>query len=1079
MLALKTLKRLNRLCVFIFLKELHLLQLKIIQFMDFTDEQREAAIEAKKLNDKRQDNKQHCQKIDQGIAKLDSNSPSRAIWELVQNARDLSLECCFEIILKNDSITFKHKGNPFTPDTLTSLVKQVSSEEKENSDTVGQYGTGFLSTHIFSRIIKICGSLQIAKGFFINFKDFEIDRTYNNISEFIDKLVIQLDNVDKLMKEPVYPTPDEWTSLKYEFSQQDALLFAQEGIAKAIITMPYVMTINNRIKRCYINDNTCNHIIYFSKEDSEKEDGLNVTTIKITDNNKNILQKCYYLQSTDNKNIIILPLITSKKAVSYKDIAKLFLFFPLIGTENFGVNYIFHSNSFEPEESRDGIILPCMNPNVEQKYKHNSEVLESMFQMLFDYLQEHASTIDNSIELARINFFPTKPNDNKNLEFFKNIKSEWIKTFETLNIIPCGNERYNLKQGISYFSLEILKSINETENEQYRHVLYKYASINRVLPDENVCFEWSEVINNWGSDYGNKITFDAIAESIQRSNDNKDLKSLLMFLINCNKAALLNNYKMIPNREGVLKQATELRNAEEIPYDLYCLIKPLIPDTTSTFADIDYECINKYLYPYSRKELKATINTRISDERQRTINNSISQKCFDCEFIKQLINYCSAFPQSDSYSLRRKMMPLICELNGLVFKETIIPSISIDEDLYSTPFNALVENQMVEISSKKEEWVRSNSDQLKKFLSLIITSSSFQETAQKYKLYPNYKYQLAKREGLVKNNGVGEDLADLFSRAIGEDLHNKWVLEEFQDLTSETYPFVEQSQQEIAKQIEEQLHSDNYSSELTIEIIEKLDNNQWNGLFNDIENRKAEIFFTRVKGDNKKNVYKLMKKDGNTLELLATLSEDANLLSYIEKAKELLTRDKYRETDFAKKYEIGKRIEDLLREKISNDLSSKVEVSLTEKSIAIDDIQNGQDIIVKYDSEVIYYIEIKSKWSFGNDETPAYMSKNQMLMAARHPDNYALCCVNLSDGGFDNHFYPDLDTILKNTTVHLNIGHEVEDIAKPILSAEEDPSFKKIRIAGEYVASISKGIFISGASFNCLIEQIIKHFKIR
>ena len=101
---------------------------------------------------------QHCSKISTGIDNLASNSGDRAIWELVQNAKDLSEECYICMHLTKERFVFKHKGMPFNYETLMSLIKQVSSSEKQfrekNSDglpKVGQYGTGFLTTHAFSR----------------------------------------------------------------------------------------------------------------------------------------------------------------------------------------------------------------------------------------------------------------------------------------------------------------------------------------------------------------------------------------------------------------------------------------------------------------------------------------------------------------------------------------------------------------------------------------------------------------------------------------------------------------------------------------------------------------------------------------------------------------------------------------------------------------------------------------------------------------------------------------------------------------------------------------------------------------
>ena len=104
----------------------------------------------KRAKERRQDNKQHATKIDQGLRSVDSQTgPARAIWELCQNARDLAEDCHIRMELTDKAFRFSHNGIPFDMDSLGSLIKQVSGQGKENDETVGQYGTGFLTTHYY------------------------------------------------------------------------------------------------------------------------------------------------------------------------------------------------------------------------------------------------------------------------------------------------------------------------------------------------------------------------------------------------------------------------------------------------------------------------------------------------------------------------------------------------------------------------------------------------------------------------------------------------------------------------------------------------------------------------------------------------------------------------------------------------------------------------------------------------------------------------------------------------------------------------------------------------------------------
>lgn len=78
-----------------------------------TPEQKEQIKDQNRDKARRQDNKQHCQKILEGIGRFDDNTASRAVWELLQNARDLSEHAHVKITLDEDKLIFSHNGEPF------------------------------------------------------------------------------------------------------------------------------------------------------------------------------------------------------------------------------------------------------------------------------------------------------------------------------------------------------------------------------------------------------------------------------------------------------------------------------------------------------------------------------------------------------------------------------------------------------------------------------------------------------------------------------------------------------------------------------------------------------------------------------------------------------------------------------------------------------------------------------------------------------------------------------------------------------------------------------------------------------
>ena len=84
----------------------------------------------------------------------------RWIWELLQNAKDTitnnpnrdSIKA--RILIEGDLVKFQHDGDPFTADARLGLLYKYS-EDKENAESTGRFGTGFLTTHCLSKVVTI------------------------------------------------------------------------------------------------------------------------------------------------------------------------------------------------------------------------------------------------------------------------------------------------------------------------------------------------------------------------------------------------------------------------------------------------------------------------------------------------------------------------------------------------------------------------------------------------------------------------------------------------------------------------------------------------------------------------------------------------------------------------------------------------------------------------------------------------------------------------------------------------------------------------------------------------------------
>jgi hypothetical protein len=99
---------------------------------------------------------------------------SRWIWELLQNARDAApLPSLLHVraSFTPTEVSFQHNGVAFTMDQVAHLIHHGSTKAQEE-ELVGRFGTGFLSSHIISKIPQVSGILDNGRRF-----AFVLDRT--------------------------------------------------------------------------------------------------------------------------------------------------------------------------------------------------------------------------------------------------------------------------------------------------------------------------------------------------------------------------------------------------------------------------------------------------------------------------------------------------------------------------------------------------------------------------------------------------------------------------------------------------------------------------------------------------------------------------------------------------------------------------------------------------------------------------------------------------------------------------------------------------------------------------------------
>lgn len=1009
----------------------------------------------------RQNVKSHCTKIRDGIRKNGSTSGNRAIWELFQNAGDLAKNGCANICitLSNDAFVFAHKGKPFTFDSLCSLVKQVSSEEKENEFSVGQYGTGFLTTHKFSRKITVNGSMLISENpvVFVDVDNFLINReNFDDIPLFIDDMTAQIMAVNAMMDREQKKEAKEWTTFSYELNEERKTI-AQTAIDEAIKLIPYVLTFNDNIESCTINDKTRNRKISFTKKDkccSVVDLKCKQINIEENGNIKNFF--CYYLETHDGESRIILPLKSETQVCSLGNTPRLFVHFPLIGPNKFGVNFLFHSHRFIPEEPRDNIIVPKDNDATDKAAAANQVILNEMTFMLWRFLEANVHTWTDTIKMASLHIKDYGYSELKTEAYYKGIKESWVAEFEKLKLIEANGVRYSMNDEKHPFVLEsTLESfISTKEDKDYLSVIYPYAKDVTTIPSKEELIQWSQIVAEWNpskTDY--HLTLEDIVKFISQ-NKGYQLHDMLQLIVDAGQSDFFEKYALIPNREGVLRKRSDLRDAKPIVKDLYDLVKSLNSAICEKMVDEDYADIVS-LTKYTRSDLREELNAIIKAKEDECWKNSENPTFYDGDFEKNIIALCSTFTTTCGDSKRNRLMPIICRFEGLEYHEKHIAAWESDAsnfDLYRQVFVSLVENQMLKIQKKDSVWVEQNIDDLVLFVD-NARGDDYKNFCTQYAIYPDMNGELHKPEALKKKDKVNEELFYLYEQVIGEDLKSKCVDERFElfytNYSQDAYKYTAQN---VAKDIQNKLSEGQYKDTVLIDIIELTENEtkegyQWRMLFKDIYDQRESIRYNLGSDIERKAINKMLKRKNPALMIkMADVSEreDAEIvLNAINATIDSLEHDAY-------------------IKKLGNYAESHIQRFLTEElsdiDVRVENQQGGQDLILSKDGYENYHIEVKSRWE---SDQSVEMSMMQFARAVEIPDRYALIGMNMYY--FDKKLVEreectSLTELLPNIKVLDNIGTLESDLhrrAEEAFSGDEN----EIRLNGSYTVRVPQNVF--------------------
>ena len=522
------------------------------------------------------------------LKELDSNRKrrhTRWVWELLQNARDVSPAADNSLTAEvrynpgePGELVFLHDGRGFKMDEIVHLIFYGSTKH-ESKDTLGQFGSGFLTTHLLSWEIKVSGLLDDEQWF-----DFPLVREPESVDALYNSMVQAGAKFNaSLTRSRPESIPDSFTTrFVYPIRGADAEEAVEAGIESLKQYAPYVVVFNKEFFR--INIKTPNETYCFEVPERPALDASGIPQqIIVTENkNENSHEREYLLATGTEKTSVAVPLKSDNSASECLPIEKtprLFLGFPLVGTEGFSFPAVINSFNFTALENRDGVPLGQSN---NEANRTNQAIIEEASVLLVKMLRFTGSKGWHHVHLLA-NVPPIQPQNGLNTDWLKeHIQPKFIAEIRQTPAVPTQSGK-PIEPNAS-----LLPAVENGEGiELLWDLLNDWWGWSDRLPRRNEAIGWYKAVESWAkvlecevSEFNESINGEGLASHVDEvshapsantkthrisSLELKDgtsvinwLDRLIDFLENNGLSEVVDQYYIVPSQAGFLRNYSRL-----------------------------------------------------------------------------------------------------------------------------------------------------------------------------------------------------------------------------------------------------------------------------------------------------------------------------------------------------------------------------------------------------------------------------------------------------------------------------------------------------------------------------------------
>jgi hypothetical protein len=318
-------------------------------------------------------NKIYIANVKNRLRELSSPSKTdmqRWVYELLQNAKDSIVgdpsrsSVDIEITATNDELEFKHNGSPFTGAALLGLLYKYS-DGKENVESTGRFGTGFLTTHCLSKEVQIIGDILEESG---------------EVSGFSVTIYRSGDTDEELLKggqrmESGWQrgrSASGWTTFKYRLLSEQNKKAMDEGLGNLRTNAALTLLFSPTIRTIAVDDRG-KSVRWERGVTSRACESLALTEIVETNEcGESKLRRFLYADIEQEspelsekyqpgrtvRLTVAIELGENDNVVSQgKGTPSHFCVFPLIGSEGHVMPVVINSPDFEPNSERENLML--------------------------------------------------------------------------------------------------------------------------------------------------------------------------------------------------------------------------------------------------------------------------------------------------------------------------------------------------------------------------------------------------------------------------------------------------------------------------------------------------------------------------------------------------------------------------------------------------------------------------------------------------------------------------------------------------------------------------------------------------